>query len=102
MNCKPGDIAYLTQDLFIECRGSGEKALLVRRGTIVSVERLGGPAWWLIATPIPYSLKLRCGCVALGTIAGFDDCLLRPLRGDGLTQQEVDQLYAPVRVPEEA
>lgn len=76
MNCKPGDVAYLTQDLFIEC-GCGEKALLVRRGIVVTVERLGGPAWWLIAEPIPFAVQLSCGNEARGTITGVEDYLLR-------------------------
>lgn len=102
MNCKPGDVAYLTQDLFMQCRGCGEKALLVRAGTVVTVERLGGPEWWVIKEPIPFRVRLSCGAEARDTITGFEDYLLRPFRGDGVTQQEVDQLYAPVRVPEEA
>jgi hypothetical protein len=101
MNCKPGDVAYLTQDLFIQCRGCGEKALLVKRGTVVTVERLGGPAWWFIADPIPFAVRTSCGAEARDTITGFDDYLLRPFRAEGVTPDEVRELYAP-RLPEHA
>ena len=28
-------------------------------------------------------------------VAGIEDCLLEPLKGDGIHREEVDQLYAP-------
>ncbi|BEH18874.1 hypothetical protein [Burkholderia pseudomallei] len=69
MNCKPGDLAYVT--------GSG---IPEQNGMVVKVEEAGanGPSWWVVS--FRGAVQTRTGRVAFGR-AQVLDANLRPISG---------------------
>ncbi len=73
MNCKPGDLAYVT--------GSG---LPEQNGMVVKVEEVGrnGPSWWVVS--FRGVVQTRNGGLAVGR-AQVPDANLRPISGVPVT-----------------
>lgn len=81
MNCKPGDLAIVVRNL----DGNVGKLLHVERP-------FPKPGWW-ICTPLGTFHTADVGDTR-GLICAADSAL-RPIRGDGVTDDEVTELYAP-------
>lgn len=87
MNCKPGDIARVVPDL--PCDEWG-------RGFIVEVKEPcvmdGQPCWFITPALVsPHGLVVKA----------IEDCILRPIRGDGLSHEDVDRLFSTQPIPRE-
>lgn len=102
MNCRPGDLAIVINNLLID----GIEILAA--GKVVQVVRLTpanfGPAQglvWEIAEPIRIAIKVGAATVT-GEIEGIDDADLRPFRGGDITDAEVRELYDAPKLPEVA
>jgi hypothetical protein len=72
MNCKPGDLARIISDAETRAAHMADKIIAVDR--LVMIE---GDACWTYSGP-----RLYCGCGCQRELAGVDDELLRPIRGE--------------------
>lgn len=98
MNCKPGDLAIQVYSL-----GRNE-------GKLYTVLEWRGHYVFLGGSSRADCWKVRCeqrtvGSMGIATEAGgtrfIPDSWLRPIRPDGITDEEVSELYAP-KQPEQA
>jgi hypothetical protein len=81
MNCQPGDLAVI-----VNAPGPQTRFMV---GKIVKVTRLvfdGEPCWEYEGKRIDTGI----GCIDV-----IEDEFLRPIRADGVTHDEVRELYAP-------
>lgn len=112
MNCRPGDLAFVIDPPYVDNKRTGERIQLVRRWTVVRVTHLTeanmgvlpgeSPLVWDIEEPIPVSVRFSTGTMFCGLIEGLADEALRPLRADGVTDEEVRELYTPSSTKETA
>lgn len=103
MNCKPGDLARFVAP-WIE-KGRGRYVTVLRRPTLDDWREAES------ATGAPVSTKVQDDCWTVegdivlwcGPVRRFvvHDDSLRPIRPDGITDEEVRELYAP-KLPEGA
>lgn len=112
MNCKPGDLCVVIEVPNVVNTRTGEKIPAMRLGTVVRVVRLkeanviidpaGNLLVWEFEEPVPFSVEFSTGEQFSGAIAGMGDEVLRPLRGNGVTDEEVLELFEPTPVKEVA
>lgn len=98
MNCKPGDMAVVVKDeCYLIHPWTLERVQLLKPGTIVRVMRLGTrDGYWEIEEPLYISFRFPvAGNTGVAVISAISDDLLRPLRGDGVSDDEVRELYTP-------
>lgn len=96
MNCKPNDVAVVIRDITIcDLFGPGH-VRIVKSGTIVRVLVVDANAVWTIEDPFVVRGVFACGIPFHCTVTGIDDSELRPLKGDGVSDDEVRELYGPV------
>ena len=94
MNCRDNDLAIVISAQKVMNPLTGETITVVKAGTIVKVVRLVDETIWEIEEPIAFQVDvlfmfLRYVCLAI------DDSELRPIRGEGITDDQVAELYAP-------
>lgn len=97
MNCRPGDLAILIEDLWLEHPYTGERKTFVASGALVRVVSLDPDGCWNIEEPRRFQIVLEGPprIMLMGVLTAIRDGVLRPIRADGVTDDQVAELYVP-------
>lgn len=96
MNCKPKDLAVVVKDeCYLVHPWTLERVSILKPGTIVRVLHTAPPdGYWVIEEPLRVRFEFKeTGTSGFAIIAAISDDLLRPLKGDGISDDEVRELY---------
>ena len=80
MNCKPGQLAYLTDNIDIKTTAGGKWETAVAAGKIVkTVALVSNGKEWLIEDPISINMLLSDGKRFIGKLVSINDSILKPI-----------------------
>lgn len=82
MNCRPGDLAILIEDLWLEHPHTGERKTFVASGALVRVVNLDPEGCWNIEEPRRFQIVLDGPprIMLVGVLTAIRDGVLRPIR----------------------
>jgi hypothetical protein len=95
MNCREGDVArVISPGRLTACPFCGTRATAVKPDTFVRVTQHDGIAW-ILEEPVVGAITFDCGQALAFRCISLVDEILRPIRGDDVSDDEVRELYAP-------
>lgn len=96
MNCRPGDLAVLIEDLWLESPISNERVTFCKSGAIVRCVFLEPDNCWRLEEPRAFQIKFQ-GPIAIhvvGLLTAIRDDALRPIRDPGEDAIDETLIYA--------
>lgn len=96
LNCRPGDLAILIEDLWMGSPISDERVTFCKAGTIVRCVSLDVDNCWRLEEPRSFAITFTgpVYVVVTGVLTGIRDGVLRPIRNPG--DDAVDEMVAKV------
>lgn len=92
-NCKPGDLAIVVRTAGIP----EAKYFMGRIVQVIDLKKFNhhGVVWNIVPIVVPDELLKDYNILPGSTLDAIEDCVLKPIDGGGISEEDVNDLYMP-------